>query len=132
MRAWLETNEIAAFTNQGDWPSPETAALWARFRTDALAGGAQKWSVETFKRRLDTTPAPSAPAKGLYRVLAEADAKGRTWLVTPDYRYVSPFVKPISEPKLGLLSGWLPGESKVVEALRIGPGKARWPLARES
>jgi len=102
------------------------------FPPDALAGGAQKWSVSTFKRRLDTAPAVSAPAKGLYRVLTEADAEGRTWLASPDYRYVSPFVKPISDPKPSLLSAWLSGDSKVVEALRIGGGKARWPLARES
>lgn len=121
MRAWLETNEIAAFTDQGDWPTPDTAALWARFRRDALA-----------ERRLDTAPAVSVPAKGLYRVLTEADAEGRTWLANPDYRYVSPFVKPISDPKPSLPSTWLSGGSKVVEALRIGGGKARWPLARES
>ncbi|MFO0970569.1 MAG: DEAD/DEAH box helicase [Gemmataceae bacterium] len=39
MRAWLESDEITAFTDAGDWPTPDTAALWARFRTEALSGG---------------------------------------------------------------------------------------------
>src|SRR3546814_18761248 len=34
MRAWLESDEITAYTDAGDWPTPDTAALWARFRTD--------------------------------------------------------------------------------------------------
>ncbi len=46
MRAWLETDEVTANTDAGDWPTPDTAALWARFRTEALSSGIQKWSVE--------------------------------------------------------------------------------------
>ncbi|MCA1791514.1 MAG: DEAD/DEAH box helicase, partial [Thioalkalivibrio sp.] len=33
MRAWLESDEIKANTDAGDWPTPDSAALWARFRT---------------------------------------------------------------------------------------------------
>jgi hypothetical protein len=31
MRAWLESDEITAYTDAGDWPTHDTAALWARF-----------------------------------------------------------------------------------------------------
>ena len=60
------SDEITAFTDAGDWPTPDTAALWARFRTEALSGGIQKWSVERYRRLLDV-PAKSAPFAGLYR-----------------------------------------------------------------
>ncbi len=36
MRVWLESDEITAYTDGDDWPTPDTAALWARFRTEAL------------------------------------------------------------------------------------------------
>jgi hypothetical protein len=52
MRLWLESNEIAALTAQRDWPTPDTAALWKRFRGDALAANVQKWGTATFKRSL--------------------------------------------------------------------------------
>ena len=65
MRAWLESDEITAFTDAGDWPTPDTAALWARFRTEALSGGIQKWSIEHYKRLLDIRG--SAPPAGLYQ-----------------------------------------------------------------
>lgn len=56
MRAWLESNEVAVFTDQGDWPTPETAELWKRFRAEALSGGIQKWSKASFKRLLRAFP----------------------------------------------------------------------------
>jgi hypothetical protein len=125
MRAWLESDEITAFTDAGDWPTPATAALWARFRTEALSGGIQRWSVEQYKRLLDITTAPPA---GVYRVVT-GEGDGRTWLMTPDYQRIAPFRKPATDPKPSLFSGRLPGGARLVEALRVGRGKLRWPTA---
>lgn len=125
MRAWLESDEITAYTDAGDWPTPDTAALWARFRTEALSGGIQKWSVEHYKRLLDIATAPSA---GLYRVVTD-EGDGRTWLTTPDYQRVAAFKKSAVDPKPSLFSGRLPGNTRLVEALRVGRGKLRWPTA---
>ncbi|WP_426240031.1 DEAD/DEAH box helicase [Pararhizobium sp. DWP1-1-3] len=125
MRAWLESDEITAYTDAGDWPTPDTAALWARFRTEALSGGIQKWSVEHYKRLLDIATAPPA---GLYRVVTD-EGDGRTWLTTPDYRRVAAFKKSAVDPKPSLFSGRLPGNTRLVEALRVGRGKLRWPTA---
>lgn len=125
MRTWLESDEITAYTDAANWPTPDTAALWARFRTEALSGGIQKWFVEHYERLLDT---PVAPNAGLYRIVTGENG-GKTWLMTPDYQRVAAFKKPAVDPKPSLFSGRLPGNSKVVEALRIGRGKLRWPPA---
>ncbi len=125
MRAWLESDEITAYTDAGDWPTPDTAALWARFRTEALSGGIQKWSVEHYKRLLDVAAAPPA---GLYRIVTD-EGDGRTWLATPDYQRVAAFKKPAVDPKPSLFSGRLSGNTRLVEAVRIGRGKPRWPTA---
>jgi hypothetical protein len=123
MRAWLESNEITAHTDAGDWPTPETAALWARFRTEALSGGIQKWSVERYKRLLD---GPASPPEGLYRIVTD-EGDGRTWLATPDFVPLAPFKKAAVDPKPSLFSGRLPGNTMLVEALRVGRGKLSWP-----
>ena len=125
MRAWLGSDEITAYTDAGDWPTPDTAALWARFRTEALSGGIQKWSIEHYKRLLDTAAAPPA---GLYRIVAD-EGDGRTWLATPDYQRIAAFKKPAVYPKSSLFSGRLRGDTRLVEALRVGRGKLRWPRA---
>jgi hypothetical protein len=128
MRAWLESDEIAAFTDAGDWPTPETAALWARFRTEALSGGIQKWNVERNKRLLDLPAGTAPPPPGLYRIVTDA-GDGRTWLSTPDYRRLASFRKPVLDPKPSLFSGRIVGKTTLVEVLRVGRGRMRWPPA---
>lgn len=125
MRAWLESDEISAYTEVGDWPTPDSAALWARFRTEALSSGIQKWSIRHSRRLLDIRTAPPA---GLYRIATD-EGDGRTWLVTPDYQRVAVFKKPALDPKPSLFWGRLQGKTKLVEVVRIGRGKLRWPLA---
>lgn len=125
MRAWLESDEIAAFTDAGDWPTADTAALWARFRTEALSGGIQKWNVEANKRLLDVPAGTSPPPPGLYRIAGD----GRTWLATPDYRRLASFKKAALDPKPSLFSGRIPRNTTLVDVLRVGRGKMRWPRA---
>jgi hypothetical protein len=127
MRAWLESDEITAFTDAGEWPTPDTAALWTRFRTEALSGAIQRWSVERNRRLLDV-PVRSAPPAGLYRVITD-EGDGRTWLATPDYQRLASFKKPAVDPKPSLFSGRLPGGTSLVDVLRVGRGKMRWPRA---
>lgn len=127
MRDWLESDEITVYNEAGDWPTPDTAALWARFRTEALSRGIQKWSVAHYKRRLDTAVAPPA---GLYRIITD-EGDGRTWLATPDYQRIAAFTNPAVDPKPSLFSGRLRGNTNIVEALRVGRGKLRWPRATE-
>ncbi len=126
MRAWLESEEITAFTDAGDWPTPDTAALWARFRTEALSGGIQKWSIERYQRLLDV-PARSAPPSGLYRIVTD-EGDGRTWLSTADYSRGGAFRKPTFDPKPSLFSGRLSGGTSLVNAMRVGRGKSRWRM----
>ncbi|WP_337155086.1 DEAD/DEAH box helicase [Pseudomonas protegens] len=125
MRAWLESDEITAYTDASNWPTPDTAALWARFRTEALSGGIQKWSIVRFKRLLDIEDAPPA---GLYRIVTD-EGDGRTWLITPDYQRVAAFKKPATDPKPSIFLGRLQGKTRLVEALRVGRGKLSWPHA---
>jgi hypothetical protein len=83
MKVWLESNEIAAFTSTGEWPTRETAALWRRFRGDFLSGGIQKWKRQAGRRSL--TDDSRAPVPGIYRVEVE-ESTGIVWLCSPDYQ----------------------------------------------
>jgi hypothetical protein len=74
---------------------------------------------------LDITTVPPA---GLYRIVTD-DGDGRTWLATPDYKRIAAFKKPALDPKPSLFSGRLQGDTKLVNAIRIGRGKLNWPKA---
>lgn len=125
MRTWLESKEIAACADAGDWPTPHTALLWQRFQTEVLSGGREKWTIERYKRMLDIETAPPA---GLYRIVTE-EGDGRTWLATPDYQPVTTFKMPVLKPKPSLFCGRLHGETRIVEVLRFGSGNLFWPQA---
>lgn len=82
MREWLESDAIIAFTDAGDWPTPETAALWKRFRDETLSAAIQRWHRVGADRGLVD---PVAVAPGLYRVERD-EAADENWLTTPDYQ----------------------------------------------
>jgi hypothetical protein len=127
MREWLASNEITAFTAQGDWPTTDTAALWHRFREEVLSSGVQVWSTFTWRRLLDLPNDAARPAPGLYRVETGPNDRGNTWLSTVDYRRIAPFKSTLRDQKPSLLAAHLEGETAVAEVLRIGRGRASWP-----
>ncbi|WP_216923348.1 DEAD/DEAH box helicase [Synechococcus sp. CCAP 1479/9] len=127
MRAWLESEKITDYTAAGDWPTPDTAALWARFRTEGLSGGIQRWSVEHYKYLLDTTDVPPA---GHYRIVTD-EWDGKTWLATPDYQRIAAFTMSAVDLKPSIFSGRLTGSTRLVSAMRVGRGKLHRPTTEE-
>jgi hypothetical protein len=128
LRRWLISDEIAAFTDQGDWPTVETAALWRRFRDETLSGGIQRWRVMSWKRALSRLGVGETLAGGLYRIEIDDDAQ-ETWLTTPDYRRVALFKKPLRNSEPSLFMARLAERATIVDVDRVGPGRAVWPRA---
>jgi hypothetical protein len=120
LRAWLTSDPVAARTADPLWPTQDTASLWARFREEALAGEAQRWSTQSFGRLL--AAGPKLPP-GLYR-LGWEKREGRAWLVTPDFRLVAPLAEPLNGGGGLLCSAQVSGKSPVVEITCLGPTDA--------
>jgi hypothetical protein len=129
MREWLGSNEITAFTDQGDWPTRELAPLWRRFREEVLSGGIQAWSIASWKRLLDLPDGVARPSPGLYRIETDPNDPNTTWLSTPDYRRIAPFKRSVHDLKPSLFAARLSGGTSVADISRIGRGKANWPPA---
>ena len=127
MRDWLDSNEVSAFTDLGDWPTADTAALWRRFREEALSSGVQAWTTASWKRLLDLPDGAATPAPGLYRIETDGDDPDTTWLSSPDYRRIARFRKSPRDLKPSLLAARMAGGTSLAEISRIGRGKAAWP-----
>lgn len=126
LREWLASEEIADLTNAGEFPTPETALLWQRFRDEMLSGVQQKWSVGSGARALSIGAGDKAPAAGTYRI--EIDAPdGEAWLTTPDYRRVAKFKTRVQGTWRGLLAARLKDGQRSAQIERFGPGKVKWP-----
>jgi hypothetical protein len=128
MRAWLASEEVDGLTAEGDWPTVETAALWERFRASMSAETIQTWTVQEWQRALDLPGGTAAPQAGVYRIEVDEDEPA-AWLVTPDFQRLVCFKKPIRDVAPSLWMGTLMEGRTVVDAVRIGRGKAIWPKA---
>jgi hypothetical protein len=125
MRTWLESSEIARLTKLGDWPSPETAALWKRFREEVLSGGTQKWRTQNSKRTLARNGHDATVPPGIYRVEID-EPQGDAWVCTPDYRRLVRLRTRVRDSKPSFFAArFVEGHSRA-EILRIGRDRAVW------
>lgn len=125
MRSWLESDEVAALTDAGDWPTPDTGALWARFRKDVLSGGIQRWQAQRNKRSLSLGRKETSLPEGIYRVEID-EREGHAWLCTPDYRRVASVRRRIKDRKPSLFAARIVAGERRVNIERFGRGRAAW------
>jgi len=125
MRAWLASEKIAALTEAGDFPSPEAAMLWQRFREDMLGDAQEKWRARSGERDLSIHASAMPPTSGVYRVEFE-DPGGEAWLTTPDYRRVARFKSAVPGPRRGLFSARVEAGQRSAKIERFGPGTVKW------
>lgn len=126
MRAWLESNEITAQTDAGNWPTAETAALWKRFRDETLSGALQRWRKNESKRVL--APGQARPANGSYRVEVDHPS-GDVWICTPDYRRLARLSSQLTDRNVSYFSAqFVEGDNRAI-IRRFGHGRAEWQQA---
>jgi hypothetical protein len=123
MREWLESKQITALTDAGNWPTAETAALWKRFREEALSGGLQRLRVGEYVRQLaKDSPRPD---NGVYRLeINESD--GETSICTPDFRVIAKLQRRLWDPEVGTYSARLTDSDDRVFIKRFGTGRPEW------
>ena len=125
MRAWILSDEVEALSAQANWPTPETAALWRRFRADVMGVSAPVWKTRTHRRRLELEEGQARPPNGHYRV--EIDLRtDRAWIVSPDFRRVAQVRKSVRDPHSALYRAWFVEGDDRAHIERLGPGEAEW------
>ncbi|WP_051380327.1 DEAD/DEAH box helicase [Bradyrhizobium sp. WSM1743] len=122
MKEWMESAEVKALTEHGDWPTPETAALWQRFTDETLRVGAKTGEISEIVLELDEFE--ERPADGLYRV--ELEDGGDAWICTPDFRKVAKLRLKGRDRRQGLMSATFIAGSDKALIRRYGRGNARW------
>jgi hypothetical protein len=126
MMTWLQSDKIAALTDEGEWPTPETAELWAQFRNDMLSGQIQKWTIDDWSRDVDARSYRMEPELDqTYRVVASR-RRDTVWICTPDFKRVVKVAGSIRMPQPSLLLARFERDSKQVSIHRAGRGNARW------
>lgn len=125
MRQWLASEEITVISNSGEWPTPETASLWMRFRDDVLSEGVQKWGTQNSKRTLDFSDGTVRPPAGVYRIEID-EPHGDVWVCTPDYKRLVRLNRRVNDSNPSLFTArFVEGDNRVL-LQRFGIGRAMW------
>jgi superfamily II DNA/RNA helicase len=126
---WLESNEVAALTDTGEWPTPETAEIWEQFRADMLRSGSQKWSDSEWRRNVDpdTYRLDLIPRRP-YR-LEVNDQDHSVWICTPDFQRVVKLRRAMTDRRPSVLSARFEEGSAQAVIRRLGRSRAIWSPA---
>lgn len=118
MREWMESDAVVTLTDAGNWPTPETAALWQRFRDGTLSAAIQRWHRVAADRALVDQV---AVAPGLYRIERDEMA-GENWLVAPDYRRIARIAGSVRRTQPSLLAARVTEGVDELHIKRLGRG----------
>lgn len=122
---WLETNQIAALTDAGNWPTPETASIWAQFRAEMLNRTSQRWTSKEWRRNIDRASRQIDPVPGRpYRIEIEED--GAVWVLTPDFERVVMLQRTMIERAPSVLTARFEEGSSQAIIRRLGRSRATW------
>lgn len=120
MRAWLESDAIVQHTNAGNWPTPDTADLWKRFREDSLRVAVARWRSHREDRPVSGEP-DDTEYRGICRVEQQLD--GSITVLTPDYKAVCSIDGSIYAAEASLVHALMSADISVASLTRLGPGQ---------
>jgi hypothetical protein len=116
---------MAGWTDQSDWPTPETANIWKQFRDEALTGAVQKWSSQNW--RMDGAIGEHVNHAIPGRINVDART-GEVSVTTPDYRHIVTIQQRLRQFAPSLLHVELGTDRQSARIVRRGRGQARWEL----
>jgi hypothetical protein len=125
MNQWLRSNEMAAWTDQPNWPTPETADIWKQFRNEALAGREQKWTSQDWRMEgaVDEQVDTAIPGR-----IDVDPVSGQVSVTTPDYRRIVGIQHRLRQYAPNLLHVEFAADRQSTRIIRQGRGQARWEL----
>lgn len=126
MLDWLRSNEVAALTSAGDWPSADTAALWARFRSEMLAGHVGRWTKERWTRPVPAEALRSKPKPGAHYRVRFGRAFEETFITAPDFSVVAKLPGAMTNVRPAVYFARFNAAGDSVEITRLGRSQAKW------
>lgn len=61
LRAWLQSPELAGWSNRPDWPTPETRAMWLQFTQEYAPRDIRIWAERRYRAQVHWNEAPPPP-----------------------------------------------------------------------
>jgi hypothetical protein len=120
MNLWLSSNEVIALSEDRNFPTPETADIWKRFRADALTTPIQRWNEQEW----NLSPTPEWANAALPGRVYVDEKTGRVSITSPDYQEITGIKQRLVDPIPSLLQ--VNYDGKLATIARIGRDRASW------
>lgn len=125
MNQWLGSNQIAALSDQPDWPTANTGTIWKQFRNEALSGPVVKWAAQEWNMQ---GAVPAFLSSAIPGRISINPADGVVSVTTPDFKHVIGIQHRLRQFSPRLLHVEYAADHQSARIMRIGRGEARWEL----
>lgn len=123
MHLWLQSPAVVALDAQENWPSPDTGAVWRRFRSEFLEVVARKWEIQEWNMPL----AAGGIGLSAYPARIDVDAEnGQVSVMTPDYRPLINIRHRLRSQAPSLFQVEFSPDGTSVRIVRAGQDSATW------
>lgn len=120
MRRWLASRRVAELSEQEDWPSASTGALWRRFRCEALSDSEPAWRCYSESFDISRLHDGESWNDALVRLEPDLD-DGGTWLTGPDFRKIGWLENSIEVEPNSVVYAEVHVDESEVQVRRVGP-----------
>ncbi|CDZ68048.1 DEAD/DEAH box helicase-like protein [Neorhizobium galegae bv. orientalis] len=125
MNQWLNSNEIAALSDQPDWPTADTASIWKQFRSETLSGPILKWNAQEWNMQ---GPVPAFVGPAIPGRISIDAANGAVSVTTPDFKRVTGIQHRLRQLSPSLLHVEYAADGQNSRIVRLGRSDARWEM----
>jgi len=119
LRQWLDSEEVVALSDRGDWPTPETADMWRTFRASFVPITTRVWSERRFTARVawqNAAPPAAEPVK-----LINHPMTGEPLVLSGDASRLGRLLAPLNPRREGLVRASVLEDGSRVLIFYVGP-----------
>jgi len=117
LRQWLNSDVVAAWSAQVDWPTRETRQIWTEFVQSFTPSANQTWAYRHYWASVTWFSAPLPPGTAVQIHQFE----GRSWLLSPDGAPLGTVQAALNSGRSGLLKTQVAQDVSKVDLVYLGP-----------
>jgi hypothetical protein len=121
LRLWLDSPEIVALTDHGDWPTPETATMWQSFRASFSPVANRAWSEHLFHAHVTWLDARRPPPGQPVRLYNHPDT-GEPLVLSESAELLGQLRAPLNPQRKGLTRATVHQHRPGIRISYLGPG----------
>jgi hypothetical protein len=119
-RIWLASDTVRVLESQGNWPTPETSALWRSFSQSCKPQSSSVWKEQHFWAPVVWGPEVTPLAKLPVRVVAESGT-GVAKMLSAGSEHLGAIAAPVNPNRKGLLRATVMDDPGRVLLSYLGP-----------